>query len=126
MKKIIFFFFGFLILIGVIGSLFLVKYNYSEGERAGNVMKLSKKGVIFKTYEGMLDLGGLQDGDNEGAATTTWEFSVKDQEVVDDIYDLMHKGDRAVLYYNEKIVSFPWWGKTKYFVYKAKAGGSPK
>jgi len=124
MKKILFLFFGFIVLVAVIGSLFLVKYNYSEGERAGNVMKLSKKGVVFKTYEGMLDLGGLQGGDNDGAATTTWEFSVKDDEVVEKIFDLMHHGDRAVLLYNEKIVSFPWWGKTKYFVYDAKVGGS--
>ena len=44
--------------------------NYSAGIRAGVPVKFSKKGVLFKTYEGELNVGGLTNS-AEGAIPTT-------------------------------------------------------
>lgn len=92
--------------------------NYSDGYRAGRIMKLSHKGVIFKTYEGQLDIGGLDNSD--GAATTVWDFSVKDDQVVKDINKAVDEGSPVKLYYKEKYYTFTFWGDTKYFVYKVE------
>jgi len=59
MKKKIFLGLGILFLIGIAVSSFLVFGTYSNGYRAGNVVKLSKKGFVIKTYEGQLNVGGF-------------------------------------------------------------------
>ena len=114
----------FIFLIFVLGSVLVSSYfvlgNYSSGYRAGQVMKISKKGVVFKTWEGQLDVGGLEAASSDGAATTIWSFSVKDQDVVDEINTVVDQGTRAKLYYQEKFYKFPWWGDTKYYVYKVE------
>ena len=33
--------------------------NYSNGNRVGNITKFSEKGIIWKTWEGQLHLGGI-------------------------------------------------------------------
>lgn len=96
---------------------------YSNGYRAGNVMKLSKKGILFKTWEGELNVGGLQGGDGD-MATTVWKFSVTDPAVVKEIEKAVDEGTRVKLYYKEKYMQFAWRGDTKYIVYKVeKVGG---
>ena len=117
------FIFRLLLILLVLAALFglaATNLTYSEGERAGNLMKFSKKGLVLKTYEGQLDVGGLMDGSGDGAATTIWEFSVTDKNVINDIQTAMHNGDRVVLYYKEKFFKIPIYGDTKYFVYKVK------
>ncbi len=51
----------------------VLNYNYSKGVRSGQLVKISKKGMLLKTYEGTLDLGS---GDN-----LTWNFSVHDPKI---------------------------------------------
>ena len=50
--------------------------DYSEGYRVGKIIKLSHKGYLFKTWEGTLDFGYLQNDPAAGVATRIWEFSV--------------------------------------------------
>lgn len=54
--------------------------NYSSGERIGKVVKISHKGVIWKSWEGTMvlndfDLGGV----------SVWDFSVVDDAVAKSI-----------------------------------------
>lgn len=119
MKKFLGVLFIVLVLVGLIGSYFLFG-NYSEGKRAGQLMKLSKKGLVFKTWEGQLNVGGLQDSDGDGTASTIWKFSVKEEQVVEDIYMLMENGSRARLTYEEKFFTLPWWGDTHHFITKVE------
>ena len=67
-----------LIIIGlfVLIMLFFYYANYSSGYRAGVPTKISHKGVVFKTYEGTLNVGGLTNT-NDGTIPTTWDFSVR-------------------------------------------------
>lgn len=102
----------------ILVMLFFYYANYSSGYRAGVPTKISKKGVIFKTYEGTLNVGGLTNS-ADGTIPTTWDFSVKksDKEVLDKIDDAIQNSGRVKLLYKEKYVKLFWRGDTKHFVY---------
>ena len=73
MKKKIFII-SFLLLAVLAGGFAIVlNYPYSKGVRSGRLVKISKKGFILSTYEGILDLGS---GDQ-----LTWNFSTRDKEL---------------------------------------------
>jgi hypothetical protein len=60
----------------VFGVLYYLTFGYySEGKRGGFVTQLSKKGYLFKTYEGELRMGGLSEGDGT-MNSSQWVFSV--------------------------------------------------
>ncbi len=113
-----------IVLILTIGVLsFLFYANYSKGYRSGVIMKLSVKGVIFKTKEGQLNIGGFDQTSNQGVSNV-WEFSVKDPDVWQQLEDAMDKSQRVKLYYSEKYVKLPWRGETKYFVNEVEELGT--
>lgn len=58
----------------------LASCNFSEGERSGSVVKFSKKGFIFKTYEG--ELATLARGAQATMLANTFTFSVTDDSMV--------------------------------------------
>ncbi len=116
-----------LIVLSAIGILaLLVMGNYSDGFRAGTMVKLSKKGYVLKTYEGQLNLGMVlsenQPGVTGAAVSNIWEFSVhsKDKEVVETLEKAILEGERVKLHYEEKFFHYFWMGDTKYFVYKVE------
>ena len=92
---------------------------YSDGTRAGVPMKISKRGVIFKTYEGQLNVGGITNT-NTGAIPTVWDFSVTNQgdSVIQELNRAIDEGKRVKIYYKEKYMKFFWQGDTKYFAYQ--------
>jgi hypothetical protein len=98
--------------------------NYSSGFRAGVPTKISKKGIILKTYEGTLNIGGLTNS-AEGAIPTTWDFTIRKSadSVVTKLDKAILDGDRVKLVYEEKYVKFFWLGDTKYFVYDVEVLG---
>lgn len=51
--------------------------HYSEGSRTGVLVKFSKKGLLWKSWEGQLNLGGVMQSD-KGAVPSVWDFSVTD------------------------------------------------
>ena len=105
-------------LVGLIvaGGLYLLwaNWTYSEGSRTGYLMKLSKKGYVFKTYEGQLNLGGFQESDNTSILGNTWNFSLTDESLVEILEDL--EGKKVSLRYKEINKSMPWQGDTNYYI----------
>jgi len=99
---------------------------YSEGKRGGFVVKLSKKGYVFKTYEGVLNVGGLYEGGGTLNATQ-WEFSVNDndREPIDRIEEAIKTGSRVSLTYEEKFFTLPWVGDTKNLVIQVEVLPNP-
>ncbi len=99
--------------------------DYSEGYRVGKVIKLSRKGYMFKTWEGTLDFGYLQTDPEGGVATRIWDFSVApgDGQVRRDIDAAIAKNDKVKLYYREKYVRLFWLGDTKHFVTRVEKAG---
>ncbi len=102
-----------ILLLAILAGSVAVFANYSDGYRVGRVIKLSRKGYVFKTWEGQLNLEALSQ--DRGI----WEFSVhrSDEEIRAEINEAVEQGYRVKLYYKEKLFQFDWRGNTKYFVY---------
>ena len=110
---------GIIIIVLAIGVfVFLNMANFSKGYRQGVPTKISTRGIIIKTHEGSLNVGGLTNT-TEGAIPTTWDFTVKKSadSVLVKIDEAILKSKRVKLMYHEKYVRFFWLGDTKYFVY---------
>ena len=73
------------------GTYLVFTYPYSSGTRSGKLVKLSKKGILYPTYEGILDLGS---GDK-----LTWEFSIHDKKLGAEL--TKHSGKNVKLEYDE-------------------------
>ncbi len=101
----------FLAMLGFGGwTWFSLTYNYSDGERAGYVQKLSHKGWICKTWEGELALVNLP-----GAMPEIFHFSVRDDAVAKRIQQSV--GKRVALSYEQHIgIPTTCFGDTQYFV----------
>lgn len=89
-----------------------LSWSYSEGERAGWVQKLSKKGWMCKTWEGELSLVSLP-----GSTAEKFFFTVHDEAVAADI--TRHIGKRVALHYEEKVgLPSTCFGETRHFITK--------
>ena len=85
-------------------------WNYSDGERAGYVQKLSKKGWICKSWEGEIAMVTMP-----GAIPEKFGFTVRDEAVAQKLNALA--GKRVVLMYRQhKFVPSTCFGETEYFV----------
>ena len=111
-----------LIVLAILGVTFIRYTSYSSGYRAVQIIKFSKKGYLFKTFEGEMNLGGFVKGDQEEITPTIWAFSVYkgDDEVKSQIVHAMENGSRVRLYYNERYARMFWYGDTKYFIDKVE------
>ncbi len=90
-------------------------WSYSEGERAGFVQKLSKKGWLCKTWEGELALVSLP-----GAAPEKFNFTVRDDAVAERINKQV--GTRvALVYAQHKGLPTNCFGDTDYFIEDIKS-----
>ncbi|MGB0788523.1 MAG: 6-phosphogluconate dehydrogenase, partial [Marinirhabdus sp.] len=90
---------------------------YSEGTRAGELIKFSHKGVFVKTWEGEISQGisGAQ----------IFQFSVLDQEgaVIKNLQE--YQGHYVKVSYVERYSTFFFWGDTKYFINNVTLERSP-
>lgn len=74
---------------------------YSEGVREGYVTKLSKKGVLWKTWEGQLQVGTGE----LAAIQEPYHFSVVGGEMADQVRSML--GKKVTIHYREWLV-MPW------------------
>ncbi|QQS31357.1 MAG: 6-phosphogluconate dehydrogenase [Sphingobacteriales bacterium] len=105
--------------VAAIGYYFFAQMTLSEGSRAGYLVKISKKGVVFKTYEGQLNLAGMgQGGVANMSEENVWNFTAANETV---FYELQkQEGKKVALHYKERYKVFPWQGETRYFVYRVE------
>ncbi|MCG9791523.1 6-phosphogluconate dehydrogenase [Flavobacterium algicola] len=108
-----------LALIIFIGSYFTFIYYvpYSEGVRSGELIKISHKGYVVKTWEGEISQGisGAQ----------IFEFSILDNDpvAIQKLKDF--QGQFVKIDYIERYRTFFWWGDTRYFVTNVRQDKSP-
>jgi hypothetical protein len=96
----------------------VLHWSYSEGERAGYLQKLSRKGWLCKTWEGEILLSSMP-----GAIPERFAFTVRDEAVVKQLQAAM--GQRVQLSYAQHVgLPTSCFGETGYFVEKAVVGGS--
>ena len=96
------------LLVFIVYILFIYFVTFSEGYRAGELIKISKRGLVFKTWEGRLSQGVSEE--------QQFNFSVQkgDREVLDKLEQ--YQGERVKVTYIERFGTFYWLGDTKYFV----------
>lgn len=106
--------------------LFVYYANYSDGVRAGVVIKVSERGTIFKTREGQLDLLSFGAVESNNQLSQTFNFSVDkgDEELYKQLEDVALTGERVRLRYVEKYASLPWRGETKHFITGVERSGN--
>lgn len=117
MKKILFVVLTTIFLLAAAWFAFIYYVPYSKGTRAGELIKFSSKGVIFKTWEGEISQGisGAQ----------IFSFSVLDQE--EEAIEALNKyqGQYVKVDYIERFGTFSFWGDTKYFITNVVPEQSP-
>jgi hypothetical protein len=92
--------------------LWVCSWTYSEGTRSGNLIKVSTKGVVFKSFEGELNLGGVRM--LEGLEGNIWSFTILNDDVAESVKEF--EGRRVKVYYKERYKTMPWKGDTNYIV----------
>lgn len=98
------------VLVPVIYMTFVLNWSYSEGERAGVLQKFSRKGWIFKTWEGELAMTTVP-----GVAPVLWNFSVRDDKVAEALSRAI--GTHVAVHYEEhRGIPTSAFGETNYFV----------
>ncbi|WP_223034992.1 6-phosphogluconate dehydrogenase [Hanstruepera marina] len=112
MKKFLLKILGIALLLFIAYAVFIYFAKYSEGIRAGELVKFSHKGVIIKTWEGEISQGVSE--------AQIFEFSVEkdEKQVIEDLQRL--QGKYVKLHYFERFKSFFWLGDTKYFITKVE------
>lgn len=95
---------------------------YEEGVMSGKVLRVSQKGVVFKTYEGKINLETF--GALKGASpiAESFDFSIEksDKELIDQLQQVSLSGERVNLHFKKRYAAFPWRGDTKYFATKVE------
>ncbi len=114
MKKVVLWIFFILVLIIVAFSYWKYSFTYSDGYRAGLLQKFSRKGTIFKTYEGEMILSSVQSSSNIALASEKFFFSVTDENVAKKLEKL--QGEHVVVHYKEKNSALMWRGDSPYLV----------
>ncbi len=112
MKKFLIGFIGIVVLGLVLYFSAIYYITYSEGYRAGELVKFSHKGIMFKTWEGEISQGVSE------AQIFTFSVEDKEKEVIKSLQDL--QGKDVKLTYKERFGTFPWLGDTKYFIIKVE------
>lgn len=101
-----------ILIVGVVYILFIYFVTFSEGYRAGELIKISKRGLLFKTWEGRLSQGVSEE--------QQFNFSVQksDKDVLEQLKEFQGKKVRVT--YIERFGTFFWLGDTKYYVKKVE------
>ena len=89
-------------------------FTYSDGNRTGLLQKFSRKGNLYKTYEGELVLNSLTSSSSMPLSADKFYFSVEKQLVADKLMGL--EGQKVILHYEEKKGALAWRGDSNYIV----------
>ena len=97
---------------------FLYWGTYENGLMAGNVLRISEKGVLFKTYEGKLNLETFGALKGTSPIAESFDFSVEgsEKDVINALQEVALSGERVNLHFKKRYAIFFWRGETRYFI----------
>jgi len=112
-----------IILIGVFS--FLYWGVYERGLMAGKVLRIAEKGVVFKTYEGKLNLDTFGALKGSSPIAESFDFSVErnNVEVIKQLQEAALTGERVNLHFVKRYTIFSWRGDTRYYATKVERLG---
>jgi hypothetical protein len=109
-RRWLFFLLATPIVIVLLYTAFVLSWSYSTGERAGYVQNFSKRGWLFKTWEGELAIVTIP-----GTLVDKFYFSVRQDSVATKINATLDK--KVILVYEQHIgIPTTIFGETEYFV----------
>lgn len=111
-----------IVVITVAAVAFLYWGTYEEGVMAGKIIRISQKGVIFKTYEAKLSLESFGALRGTSPIAETFDFSVErgNDEIVKELEQVALTGERVNIHYKKRYIRVPWRGNTRYFATKVE------
>ncbi len=115
-----------LLLLGLAAGAFLYWGVYERGVMAGRVLRVTKKGVVFKTFEGKLSLESFGALKNTSPIAETFDFSVEkdNTKVITDLEEVALSGERVNLHFLKRYIKVPWRGETRYFITEVERSGT--
>ena len=114
-------FYYFIILFVIFTGVFIYWkyfYTYSDGYRAGLLQKFSRKGNLFKTYEGEMILSSVSSNSNVAIASEKFYFSVIKKDLALQLDTI--QGQMVIVHYKQKNGVLFWHGDTEYLVDRVK------
>ena len=117
MKKVLYLALAIIIALFALVYAFIYYVPYSEGVRSGELIKISRKGVVAKTWEGEISQG------ISGAQIFAFSVLDKDQAVIEKLK--AYQREYVKLNYVERYYTFFWLGDTKYFITNVTKERSP-
>ena len=116
-KKISAFIFLFITIAFIAYYAFVYYVPFSEGVRSGELIKISHKGYVVKTWEGEISQG------ISGAQIFRFSVLSGNEAIIQQLKDL--QGKYVKVEYIERYRTFFWWGDTPYFITKVEQENSP-
>jgi hypothetical protein len=116
-RKLIKWIISLLVIVLIIFFYWKYFYTYSDGYRAGLLQKFSRKGTIFKTYEGELVLSSVSGSSGNNSAVIASEkfyFSVRLDSLAARLDTL--QGRSVIVHYRQKNAPVFWRGDSPYLV----------
>ncbi|WP_445749132.1 6-phosphogluconate dehydrogenase [Polaribacter sp.] len=117
MKKFLTILISVVVIVTVIYYSFIYFATFSEGVRSGELIKISKKGILFKTWEGEISQG------ISGAQIFSFSVEKNNKQVIEDLKN--YQGRYVKVDYIERYKTLFWLGDTKYFITKVTQEDSP-
>ena len=116
------------LVLGIATLAFLYWGVYERGVMAGKVLRITEKGMVFKTYEGKLNLESFGALKGTSPIAETFDFSVEsDQaEIIKQLQEVSLSGERVNLHFVKRYAQFPWRGDTKYFIEQVERETQPQ
>jgi hypothetical protein len=114
MKKFLTIFLLVVLLLGGIWFAWHFYWVFGEGVKAGQLNNFTKKGYVFKTYEGKLIQAGFAGGTPGSVQSNEFRFSVTSESVAQKL--MVNSGMVFELHYKEYMGTLPWRGTSVFIV----------
>ena len=88
---------------------------FSDGLQGGKMQKISKKGNLFKTWEGYILITPSSDPNTNTITSREWPFTVTSDSIAHVLEAYAEKS--VILRYHQKNGKLPWRGDTEYIIY---------
>jgi len=113
------------ILLGVGVLAYLYWGKFESGYKSGKILGVSEKGILFKTYEGKLNVDAFGTLKGVSPIAEVYDFSVEksDTELLKELEEVALSGEHVNLHFIKRYIAFPWRGDTKVFATKVERLG---
>ncbi len=107
-------------IVGIAVFIFMYFVSYENGFMSGKILRVSQKGMIFKTYEGKINLETFGAMKGVSPIAESFDFSVGkgNPQFIKELEEASLSGERVNLFFVKYYIAFPWRGDTKYFATK--------